>query len=477
MADLDLLYLRLQALALDIEKVDGAVKRAQARGRFLNGAQQDIEPCSGHMQAIQAWTKSLVRCLDNVPDIEKELHHAHFGLPDDLRKIPALIDEIIDHVTATKREVDLALDTTVSLSEQSGALEYSLHRRCRRVSTGIGDLLDKIGKATAGERGELWRKYQALLDDEARPVFTEYVDFLGGLAVRDAGLDDRVCGMTAELLTRFTSVTHPLPLPLPARQAALALDSVVLLGFPEWSIWGIPLVGHEVGLAYAKIRKDEDFDILIKKYLPEVPCAGQGGDDLRRAKEHLHLLLADVFATYTLGPAYACAAMLLRLSPQAGQPAEPGKPGDIERARAITGTLSKKGGNAPGGGADFTDHVTVLTAKWNDAVLEFTTPGSQPAAGQDDWLGRFIDDTIEDLRGQYLVPAYDQERWRASDYWVDFLNDALAGKKPRPVWGPNSVPDVLTAAWRLRLGGTDPMKLADCVTGLWPGDRGGEHRP
>jgi hypothetical protein len=484
MATADLLCLRLQALELDIEKVDGAVRNANQRSRFLIEARKDIEPCGSSIGYVEDQVRRLVKCINEDPVIARRLNSHRADLADDLRKMPDRIEELRSAVSDALQQVGDALAMTVPLYEQSQALEESLDRRCENVRKSIAELQDKVRNSTAGERGDRWLEYQALLD-KVRPVFIEYVDFLGGLAVRDTGLDDQVCDMTDGLLTRFTGVTGR-TLPLPARQAALgnALDSVVLLGFPEWSIWGIPLVGHEVGLAYAQGSNDRELASLIQGYVPLVLPPDRGDDSRLRAEEHVRHLFADVFATYTLGLAYACAALLLRLSPRADEPPDPGRPRDIDRARVITSTLCAGGKTAPDQGGEFTDTVDLLRRQWDGAVRETAgsarqdVPPEQP--DRQDWIPEFIDRAIEYLRSRHwTIPPYDQERWRASDEWRETLRGHL-DKEPdaklvRPVWGrrSESVPDALNAAWRMRLDGTDTKKLADCVTGLWPGGQRG----
>jgi hypothetical protein len=307
----------------------------------------------------------------------------------------------------------------------------------------------------------------------ARPVFIEYVDFLGGLTVRDTGLDDLVCDMTEAVLGRFKSLTKR-SLPLPGRQAALGnvLNSVVLLGFPEWSIWGIPLVGHEVGLAYIKEGNYPELSQLINKFLPKASAAeteqnsAESGPAQRVSpgwsEEVVEQLVADAFATYTLGPAYACAALLLRLNPRHDEPTHPDRPRDIDRARVIIMMLKAQRRSAPAAGGTFTDLVTDLENLWVSAVVAHAAPGEAGAAEQEalgpspaeDWLDDLTAEAIDHFEDMWLIRPHNEERWKGSDAWFEALQTSSSTS---PLWQPveDVVPDVLTASWRLRLSSSE----------------------
>jgi hypothetical protein len=464
----NLLLLRLDALALDIIKVRAAVKRAEQRGQYLREANDYLVPHIRELRTVRDTLSALVRTMDEEEEIGELLSDASLTLERDLKQAPELVEKVLTGVTQTVKSLKLAMATTVSLKDPSLALQESLNKRCGELEGSLTELRGKVNAdGSAASRGH-WETYQKLLDDVARPMFIEYVDFLGGLTVRDTGLDDLVCDMTEAVLARFIPLTNR-SLPLPGRQAALgnALESVVLLGFPEWSIWGIPLVGHEVGLAYIKERKDAKLGELINRFLPQRSAAedgGSGGDLLPPERvsawneELIEQLLADAFATYTMGLSYACAALLLRLSPRHDEPRHPDRPRDIDRARVIIMTLKAERPSAPAAGGTFTDWVSHLENLWMSAVVAHAAPGEAVAARQEvkgpspaeDWLDDLTSQAVNHFDGMTLIRPYNEERWKGSDAWFDALreHDSVG-----PLWQPveDVVPDVLTAAWRLRL--------------------------
>lgn len=469
----ELLPLRLDALGQDIETVRAAVKRAQERGQYLEKARESIQPCKRLLRGVETTINALASAMIDEPRIAELLRATStIQIDDQLRQAPESIEKALAAVTATATHLSRAADTTVSIDDRKMALEKSLKRRCDKLSEDLKKLQRKVQNDPVEQRGAHWIDYETLLIDEARPVFYEYVDFLGGLTVRDTGLDDRVCDMTDALLNRFIGTTPQKSLPLPARQSALgcALDSVVMLGFPEWSIWGIPLVGHEIGLVYANDHNDDQLVRLIGKYTVK---------DVR-SEQYVRELVADTFATYTLGFAYACAALVLRLSPRHDQEPRVDAPTDIERARVIMLTLRAGGDTAPAAGGTYTDGIERLDEIWKGAVGERAGQDkADEAAAQAvgppahlDWLDDFAADAVKTFRGLITIRPFDNKRWTAAQLWYD----ALLIDKTGPGWHPveDAVPDVLTAAWRLRvLDGTSPEQLAAQVMTRWTTGRKG----
>lgn len=467
----DLLVLRLDALELDITKVLAAVTVAKDRGQLLDNARQQVGSCRPLLRAVEGSLDKLMRATEDEPKILELISETVHQLDRDLEDAPKTIAEVIVKVRAAFDSLGELASTAVALGEPE-ALQASLKQRCDELTRAIDKLRDDL-TAQSGTRPAHWQRYRQLLNDRARPVFAEYVDFLGGLTIRDTGLDDRICEMTDALLGRFTALSRR-PLPLPARQAALgnALDSVVLLGFPEWSIWGIPLVGHEVGLRYARDRNSVELTSLIRDFSsadnPKL------GGRTPPTETYMQDLIADAFATYTLGFSYACAAMLLRLTPRADQSREQlSHPRDIDRARVIMMTLGSGPPSAPSHGGSFTEAVEKLRDIWNCAVRDYVEPpdadqAALEAAGPppaQDWLDDFTAAVVKHLRSfGAIIRPYDNDRWMASDKWRITLADSVS----RPESDPDDVvPDLLTAAWRMRLDEVGVDRLATDVKKQW----------
>lgn len=486
----DLLLLRLHTLRQDIRRVRAAVDRAKRRSHNLSDAFDAIMPAHKKLSAIQVNLTGLFKSMQEQDeswreDDDEELDDllSRMSLKANLLLVPDLLDDVAKSVKRAVECLRAAKETStgIDLPSMHESLERSLERSCEDVASKITALETAVRSSDPDSRPGQWATYQQLLDNEARPVFVEYVDFLGGLTVRETGLDDRVCDMTSELLTRFNSVTpRTLTLPLPARHAALgsALDGLVMLGFPEWSIWGIPLVGHEIGLGYVRDPMNPAwFADIVDRFADKTPICDRPTEEREaNAREYLAQLVADCFATYILGFAYACACMLLRLVPRHDEPAHHTRPRDLDRARVIMMTLTADTG--PEGGATFSDAVYTLKGIWMSAVEACAGPDMavralEEAAGlppQRDWLDDFTELTLRHFASRQLILAYDTDRWRSSDAWCRSLPAVDKDDPPKHVWSPKgaAVADVLTAAWRLRLmEQAEPEGLASQVLASW----------
>lgn len=445
-----LLEIRLDALKLDVGKVREVVQDARKRTSSIRDIKRrlEYESADGGREALRQ-IRSLARRVDNVledsPQLREELDTCDRGLADALSsELPEYLARLKELLDSVQRDIGELDHDMVDLPDvQTGPMESSLEARCDDVCEQIGQLqvAASISAAGRGTFRDLWDQYDRMLKEDARPLFAEYVDFAGGLAVRDNALDNRVCQMTDVLLKDLSHVTM-YPLSVPARQAALGtvMKSVIKLGFPEWTIWGIPLVGHELGLSVA------DNEEVIKRLV--------NGDSFGMSADRKKSLFADIFATYTLGPAYACAAILLRFEPHHASSQE-GDPSDIDRAWLILDVLDRLGDTAPGGCGSgqvnsYFETVGRLRELWEGAVANLTEPNGGPSAGtqrQADLEG-FLAATWRILSDSSRFHAFDCTRWLAAQEWLADLKGSPKRTFRRET---NEVLDLLTAAWRARL--------------------------
>ena len=68
----------------------------------------------------------------------------------------------------------------------------------------IDDNLEALRKAESHNTDQLmeaaWRNLGAITSEQTELIFSSYVEFLGGLALRDAGLDEGICRIADELM-------------------------------------------------------------------------------------------------------------------------------------------------------------------------------------------------------------------------------------------------------------------------------------
>lgn len=214
---------------------------------------------------------------------------------------------------------DLA-KTVVAISKRSArlrdeALKEPMETYLRRSADTLINKIDALEEAfNEGARDDIepssaehnaWRKYLELLP-AVEDLFAEYVDFLGGLALRDSGYDEGICQLADELLHAIIGegsgeAWKSFTVPSSHEMLDATLARIIRVGFPEWSIWALPLTAYGF------------FAVLVtdgRKYK-------EFGRRLTTTTDpHVAILLSDALATYVMGPAYAGALLLFRLDPR-----------------------------------------------------------------------------------------------------------------------------------------------------------------
>lgn len=516
-----LLAMRLTAIREDIDKVAGVVQDAAARDALIHSLADVVKTDSGapgaiapRLRRVSAVHASLRTLLEDVPQVAQAIAAQDPQLVRSLEEVPQQMEQVrsglmraSDHIREIERRM-VQLD-----SSRLGALEESLAARCGTVKESVTALegrLARLGRdddAQPGLQRALWEAYERLLRLEVRPLFVEYVDFIGGLTVRDTALDDGVCEMTDTLLRSFLDLTKN-ALSVPSRQAAIssAMNSVIKLGFPEWTAWAVPLVAHEVGLSVADDRNNEK----VQDFLTDHVGAGRSPGEVRH-------LFADAFATLMMGPAYACAAILLRFQPYHeltqsrvraerlrellgaivdedlldSQPVRQSvqallaevhdvesaeqwlyggsqvalqreEPADVDRAELCLGLLHDE---EPDGDTTFGEVVGRLEDLWRGCVedLHQGQPSSTTAPGQGAaWLERFRGDVLPLVQSHFGTRAFGLSRWSNTDRWQGPLLGA--GGDIDSAQTSTTVVEMLNAAWRARLA--DPGSAAEITRNL-----------
>jgi hypothetical protein len=227
----------------------------------------------------------------------------------------------------------------------------------------LGDDLPKHGAGNC----EAWLNYMRGMA-KAAPFFSEYVEFLGGLALRDVGFDEGVCDLADDFIRLSYADLNDLVLAIPMRQQAVTdtLAAILRFSFPEWTIWGLPFAAREAWPAV--VRKNA----VLKAKLDKFP------DWAHDAK--FKSCLADGFATYTIGPAYAYSALLLHLYPFCHWPDEieekvrEGHEFDLERATFILATLREMNMRNV-----WDNLIKDLEDQWTSALGQCTLPAASGA--------------------------------------------------------------------------------------------------
>lgn len=229
---------------------------------------------------------------------------------------------------------------------------------------------------------------------------------------------------------------------------------MIHLGFPEWTIWALPLAAYELGKLVASqdtALKEKVMNTAAAKPLPPAT---------------VEAALGDAFATYAVGPAYACAAIMMRLNPRASMPGGP--PIDDMRARVIFAMLKLANTHA-GQGIDFDNAVEPSVTAWNEALEE-----SGAVAGAD-----AVPTTVADIfwkwaDSAYVTAKYQPQAWLIAQRLSAALERRINQEPPAAddpmtiAAGSTDVRDMLNAAWLHRLRHPNTADAAsDAVLALW----------
>jgi hypothetical protein len=313
-------------------------------------------------------------------------------------------------------------------------------------------------KAAAELMQKVWGEDFRNINKNSQRIFEEYIDFLGGLALRDTNVDLGICQIADALVQKWVEAAEIewRSLTIPTRQDRLemSLAHIIRLGFPEWTIWALPLIAYSFGQFLIESDKLENWLIT------ETPS-----DD--RGKVHMRNFLADAFATYAMGPAYVSAAVLLRFDPLTAYEDQKDQPASAKRAHVLF-TMLRRMNEDSGKDYVYEDVIKQLEEEWTAALLQVQPPGALLDEDQKQ-LERWVNDLWAYLnRGDdtnyYL--KYPGTSWGKLQGWYEQL---LQGKvEDINVNDTTDLRDVLNAAWLCRIEQPDKTEeIAKSAIMLW----------
>jgi hypothetical protein len=339
--------------------------RLQILRRNLEDVMKAFTTINSHRSRINALLQLPAFVESKLQDVDVELVNAGRGLKTNnmtlikgsFEQIERSFADIRAQSAKAQGEVDAIGMRPASEQETedlkdavSKGLAYHAANRIKAVKR-IEDKIPGGDSRGDGKMKKVWGDF-AVEVLQSRRVFAEYFDFLGGLALRDSGFDQGICRTADELIGKFKKEVGWLSPTLPARQVALdrTLARIIRMGFPEWTLWALPLAAHEVG--HIVLMRDDPDDPELSRLVRRA-----------RDKPELQILLADVFATYVMGPAYACAEILMTLDISAGD-------NNLSRKRAqvMLATLEHMNSEALAESTAYTPMITLLADEWRQAL-------------------------------------------------------------------------------------------------------------
>lgn len=432
---------RFQILSSNLAKVRGVMELAQRRGQDLAGLRASLFGPDSLTDSIKSLRKTVNYLKADLDAQQETSDEAVTHITDALN----IVNRAMAQLDACRTATDALLGPRVELAARDirRLLEQSVTDRLGALQTALDD-----PTATWNSEAELASKFD--------PLFGEYVDLLRGLALRESGIERGICDLAERLLDGCDRLSQWKSVAIPSHRSPpdMAATRMVYLRFPEWTIWALPLAAHELGRLVASQDRALRDKIKSEDAAAQWPAAT------------IEAALADAFAAYAVGPAYGCAAIMMRLDPRAVAPGGP--PVDDARARMIFEMLKiadEKAGPAIG----FDEVTKPALDAWNEALKE-----AGAVAGSDDaprklaavfwiWAERSI-----------LTAKYQPQAWIKAQRLRDVLDRRISEAPPLPedaatiAAGSTDVRDMLNAAWLYRLGHHDQADAAgDAILALW----------
>jgi hypothetical protein len=289
----------------------------------------------------------------------------------------------------------------------------------------LAGLLEDVESHTPLDR--LWNDVERERK-ECGSLLRECLAFVEGVLVRRAGLDNGICVIADALLTEISHASD-----VPWQRFAIMAETdfftetteIIRLRFPEFGVWNLPIVCHEFGhYVAAKEMKPGVMDQILGEYF------------------------ADLFATYSMGPAYACTCILLNFTPFMGDSRE--HPADAKRAFFLLRALEKMNKTEQRFGVVIKPLREVWQRNLSAANVE------EPEM----YVKQNLDSTLDMFLTSILDPKYNTVRykgWALADILsskIDSMtSDSVVNSFGEFVAKGVTLRDVLNAAWICRIRG------------------------
>jgi hypothetical protein len=234
-----------------------------------------------------------------------------------------------------------------------------------------------------------WRRYESEIPRRGHVLFGRYLELVAGIAVRGFGLGKALTAEADDLINHLIRPLQEEDQPRRTQRSPLALMGMLgkrhfPLGYPEWSLWALPLVGRTVG------------DLLVTSMIQREPERWQAIDSKTR------VLCADLYAQFVLGPSYLHAAVFLEFDP-APEPMSEDAPPDTQRAALLMEKLPElEGGTAR---EVLTDIAERIGREWRRARLAVGGE-EQPLT---DAQRAVVEDFLTEMTKSYPYVAFEVE--------------------------------------------------------------------
>jgi len=444
-------------------------------------------------------------------------------------RIHALEEQLTVVENSPKWLETMPFRTTEIGEELHDGLDGTFGTKARQEKRELQAILNELRAAERGSADDVaaairagWERYLRV-QQESQEIFSECLQFLGGVAIRNEGfeqiLDNQIWEVADELIRSCAreSTGYPwtsLTVPAPEEAVAKTLARMIRLRFPDWNVWTIPLAAREYGHVVAEDVAglvafiDREVEDLVRGRLEEIvaielathvlhnPLSEDDERALRatlmasaedaaehlerppgrlvqvqttdeeldarvrdyvadtasRERERLHILVADVFATYSMGIAYAAPAILLRFGP--GRRTREDVVSDAERGEVVLAMLDRMDREATG--SPYRALLDRLREDWS-WVLDHV-PTTHGFRADDGYSAVFVD-KVWAIFDAHLRTTARYPHDADSEGWLSVRKVQLAWQASHKASGEftttdlelRKLRDALNAAWAWRL--------------------------
>ena len=212
------------------------------------------------------------------------------------------VEDIFDGIMKELNRITLRERRGSSLEEN-----YFLARSLKELFYQMREDLYDLENETRSEKTPmdyLWR-HLSVLEGRLNEVLDLYFTTIQGVLLQNSGLDSGFDNMVDALLHELRSVTTRIrPTRLTARRYEHnSVTGILNTSFPDYSVWSISQIIHELGhLVMAELPSDV-MNILASSLA------------IRDFRSVMDELFCDSFATFVMGPSYPCSYILLYAQP------------------------------------------------------------------------------------------------------------------------------------------------------------------
>lgn len=310
----------------------------------------------------------------------------------------------------------------------------------------LDEIKSGLQRSTVDPR-QRWQTFSRKANEINRDVFADYIEFLGGLALRDTGFDTGISKVAEELIRTYsskrTNLDQTLAIPTRRQTVAVTLPRIIRVTFPDWTIWALPSTAHEFWNVVAK-NDLEDRLVSALRTLTE-----NWKDTI---EPRFNDCLADAFATYTMGPAYAFFAIFLLLDPSSPFTCRKDRVADEVRAHSIFQMLEGMDSKETEMDPPYSAVRLQINKAWADAIVQ---TGAQPKTNEEHQIA------TDKSRSTHLVkslwttlkdsasPPFTVEVWNEIQQWIGPLIRGQVDEIKVPHGA--ELRHVLNAAWLARV--------------------------